>query len=47
MTSVTDAVDFVEQMRTVVPSYCLCDLACWLCLAEGHVKAAARKRKAA
>jgi hypothetical protein len=28
-----DAVEFCVQMRNRIVNYCLCDLACWLCLA--------------
>jgi len=29
------AIKFVEGMRKAYPEYCLCDLACWICLSTG------------
>ena len=33
-----DAVAFCVQMRKHMANYCLCDLACWLCLAAPDKK---------
>lgn len=39
------AVAFCTGMRRQLPNYCLCDLACWLCLARGLPVRSSRKRK--
>ena len=45
ITSFKDAMAFCEGMRKQIPSYCLCDLSCWLCLASACKSTRTLKRK--
>ena len=45
LTGFADAISFCEDMRKRLPTYCLCDLACWLCLAHDRESARPQKRK--
>jgi len=39
------AAALVKRMQKVVPQYCMCDLACWLCLAKPHILASRDKKR--
>ena len=40
-----EARKFVCQAQKAYPSYCLCDLSCWLCLAKSELPPKGAKRK--
>ena len=44
LTNFADAFAFCVQMRKSIANYCLCDLACWLCLAPKR-RGCKRKRR--
>ena len=39
------AAQLVERIQFVCPSFCMCDLACWLCLGKANIPPPAKRRR--